>query len=225
MKRFIRGWLSCWLYVITAIGGFLTALLIINWGTWPVHTKLAVAADISLVLHVLEEWKFPGGFYYMYNLQHKSPEELADRYPMSQLTDMITNFVPILFGCVMLAIGMPYFTSLMWFLLSAMEVVVHTIAGKDCIRLFGGRGKKSLYNPGQITSYFCFFPVLIGYIVSFLTYRIPTLVEILLAVACTLIMSFLVINLAENKLKDENSPYAYDWGKGYFKKYMEKQEE
>ena len=155
----------------------------------------------------------------MYNLQHNAPEELADRYPMSQLTDMITNFVPILFGCVMLAIGMPYFTSLMWFLLSAMEVVVHTMAGIHCIRRFGDRGKKTLYNPGLFTSYFCFLPVFVGYIYSFITDRVPTLMEGILAVASTLVMSYFVINLAEEKLKDKKSRYAYDLGYGYFEKF------
>ncbi|MGN0998474.1 MAG: HXXEE domain-containing protein [Faecousia sp.] len=219
MQKMIKQWLSVWLYVITAIGGFLAALLICNWDVWPMHTTLAVAADIALVLHVLEEWKFPGGFYYMYNLMHKSPEQIADRYPMSQLTDMITNLIPIVFGCTMLAIGMPYFISLMWFLLSAMEVVVHTMAGVHCIRLFGKYGKKSLYNPGLFTSYFCFSPVFIGYIYSFVVYRVPTVVELLLAVVCTLAMTYLVIFLAEKKLKDENSPYIYNWGRGYFEKF------
>ena len=219
MQKVIKKWLSVWLYVITAIGGFLAAMLICSWEVWPLHTKLAVAGNISLVLHVLEEWKFPGGFFYMYNLQHNAPEELADRYPMSQLTDMITNFVPILFGCGMLAIGTPYFTSLMWFLLSAMEVIVHTMAGVHCIRRFGDKGKKTLYNPGLFTSYFCFLPVFIGYIYSFINYRVPTLAEMILAVASTLVMSYLVINLAEEKLKDKDSPYGYNWGYGYFEKF------
>lgn len=86
MQKLIKLWLSVWLYVITAIGGFLGALLICNRNVWPMHITLSVAADIALVLHVLEEWKFPGGFYYMYNLMHKSPEGIVDRYPMSQLS-------------------------------------------------------------------------------------------------------------------------------------------
>ena len=26
--------------------------------------------NIQTVLHVLEEWRFPGGFFYMYNIRH-----------------------------------------------------------------------------------------------------------------------------------------------------------
>ena len=220
MQKMIRRWLSVWLYVMTAIGGFLAALLICRWDVWPMHTTLAAAGMIALVLHVLEEWRFPGGFFYMYNLMHKSPESIADRYPMSQLTDMMTNFVPVVFGCAMLAIGMPYVISLMWFLLSAMEVVVHTVAGFHCIRLFGSRGKKGIYNPGLLTSYFCFLPVLIGYIYSFMVYRAPTAAELILAVVCTLAMSYLIIHLPEARLKNEDSPYAYDWGRGYFEQFL-----
>ncbi|MGM9530602.1 HXXEE domain-containing protein [Intestinibacter sp.] len=219
MQKIIKGWLSCWLYIITAIGGFLVALLIVNWNVWPMTTKLAVAAVVSLVLHVLEEWKFPGGFYYMYNLQHGASEELSDRYPMSQLTDMLTNFIPIAFGCVMLIFGMPYVVTLMWFGLSAMEVFVHTLAGCQMKRRFDGRGKKTIYNPGLATSYLCFLPIFIGFIISFFIDRVPTILEVLLAIIFTLIMAKICVNWAENTFKCEDSSYPYDWGKGYFTKF------
>lgn len=218
MQRFIKSWLSCWLYVITSIGGFLSALLVNNWSIYTLPTKLAIMAIISLVLHVLEEWRFPGGFYYMYNIQHGS--DMPDRYPMSQLTDMLTNFIPIVFGCIMLALGMPYIVTLMWFGLSAMEVIVHTIAGMQMKKRFVSKGKKTLYNPGLATSLGCFLPIFIGFIYSFIIYRIPTLVEIVLAIIFTLALSFICINLAEGVLKRKDSPYPYDWGKGYFEKFV-----
>lgn len=220
MEKFIKGWLSCWLYVITAIGSFLTILLIGNWNIWTIPTKLAVASVISLVLHVLEEWKFPGGFYYMYNLQHGSKEEIADRYPMNQLTDMLTNFIPIAFGCIMLCFGMPYIVCLIWFLLSAMEVFVHTLAGFQMKKRFATKGKKTIYNPGFATTYLCFLPVFIGFIISFFKYRMPTILEILLAIVFTLIMARICINWAEDIFKSKNSPYPYNWGKGYFDKFV-----
>lgn len=221
MRRAIKAWLKIWLYLISGIAGGLAVLLFVHWKAWPLYTKLAVAADISLVLHVLEEWKLPGGFYYMYNLQHKDPKELADRYPMSQLTDMITNFIPIALGCVMLAFGMPRWCSLMWFLLSLMEVIVHTLAGRDCLHLFGARGKRGLYNPGLATAYGCFLPIAIFYFVCFAVEGFPSWSDIALALIGTFALSYLVIDLPESRLKDPNSPYAFDWGKGYFAKFDE----
>lgn len=219
MEKIIKRWLSCWLYVITIIGFFLSILLIYNWNVWPITTKLAVASIISLVLHVLEEWKFPGGFYYMYNLQHNSDEEISNRYPMNQLTDMLTNFIPIIFGCVMICFKMPYIVSLMWFLLSAMEIVVHTLAGFQTKKRFANKGKKTIYNPGFATTYLCFFPIFIGFIISFFTYHTPTILEIFLAIVFTLIMAKICINWAENTFKSRTSPYCYNWGKGYFNKF------
>ncbi|MGN0645096.1 HXXEE domain-containing protein [Gemmiger sp.] len=215
----LNGWLSCWLYVITVIGGFFTALLACNWTVWLMATKLTVAGTIALVLHVLEEWKFPGGFYLMYNLKHGARPEVADRYPMSQLTDMITNCVPILFTCVMLAFGMPYVVCVVWFFFSIMEVVVHTMAGFDCIKLFGSKGKKGLYNPGFATAWGCYGPILLGFLYSFVVERAPTLWEILGAIVLSAILSFLCINLPEGTLKREDSPYAFPWGKGYFARF------
>ena len=54
---------------------------------------LIVIAAISVLipLHVIEEWVFPGGFHYHYNTVMKSKQ--LDRYPMSRLTDMLTNFI------------------------------------------------------------------------------------------------------------------------------------
>ena len=43
----------------------------------------------------------------MYNIRHGASERESDHYPMSPLTDMVTNLVPVLFGCAMLAAGMP----------------------------------------------------------------------------------------------------------------------
>ena len=66
--------------MITAIGSGLTVTMIYNWSDWQWSTMLAVFFIIVLVVHVLEEWKFPGGFFYMYNIQHDS--NIPDRYPM-----------------------------------------------------------------------------------------------------------------------------------------------
>src|SRR5574344_2399336 len=77
-----------WLYVMIAIGIFMAVLLIKNWKDWTWLNKLGTLAIIVLVFHVWEEWVIPGGFHYIYNLGSECPE----RYPMSQLTDMITNF-------------------------------------------------------------------------------------------------------------------------------------
>ena len=218
-EKLMKGWLSCWLYVICAIGGILVALLACNWDAWVMWKKLVALGDLALILHVMEEWKFPGGFFYMYNLQHGSTEELANRYPMSQQTDMFTNFIPIVYGLVILLVDAPYLTALPWFGLSIMEVIVHTLAGIQSKNRFKNKGKKTIYNPGFITTWFCFFPVLVGFIISFVVDRVPTIGEVLWAIVITVAMTKICIDGEEKTFKRKDTPYAYDWGYGYFEKF------
>lgn len=221
-EKIVKSWLAIWLYVIIAIGSGLAVMMVYNWLDWGWSTKLAVFGIIALVLHVLEEWKFPGGFYYMYNIQHGSEEELANRYPMSQVTDMFTNFIPIIFGCITLAFGMPYIISLMWFGLSVMELVVHIMAGFQMKNRFAGKGKKTIYNPGFATTIGCFLPIFIGYVISFIVERMPTILESVLAIVITLIMARICVQGAERLFISKESKFPYNWGKGYFEKYEEK---
>lgn len=102
-EKLTKLWLSVWLYVITLIAGIVLGCLISNWSVWSLQTKLFAFATMLLPLHVLEEWYFPGGFHTMYNLMQKSDK--LDRYPMNQLSDMWTNFIGVIFGCIVLIVG------------------------------------------------------------------------------------------------------------------------
>lgn len=62
MKKFWKGWLNIWLYVITLISGIIIGATIMKWNEWSNQTKLFALATALLPIHVLEEWRFPGGF-------------------------------------------------------------------------------------------------------------------------------------------------------------------
>ena len=72
MQKMIKGWLNIWLYVIIMISGALIGVLTVKWHDWSMQTKIFAMATALLPLHVMEEWKFPGGFHYMYNIMVKS---------------------------------------------------------------------------------------------------------------------------------------------------------
>ena len=211
-ERIMHGWL----YVITGIGGFLFAMTLAKGTMWPTWKHLAAWGTIILVLHVLEEWKFPRGFFSMYNIQHGTTEENSDRYPMSQETDMLTNFIPIFYGLIILLSNAPSFLGLPFLGLSLMEVIVHTMAGFQMQHRFA---KKTIYNPGFITSWLGFFPLFLAYIIAFAKEGLPSVKDILLAFLVTFIMTKCCINGAEKVFKKKDSPYPYTWGKGYFKKF------
>ena len=61
---------------------------------WSMDLTVTAAISVLIPLHVVEEWVFPGGFHYHYNTVMKSKQ--LDRYPMSRLTDMLTNFIKTL---------------------------------------------------------------------------------------------------------------------------------
>ncbi len=217
MQRIYKAWLTIWLYVITFISGILIGALIMQWNNWSLQTKIFAFATALLPLHVLEEWRFPGGFHYMYNIMTNS--EIPDRYPMNQLSDMFTNFIGIIFGIVVLCIGVnPIFLVMQLFLCIA-EIFGHTKGGIFSYKRFKGDGKRTIYNPGLFTTVFGYLPVAVAIIVSFST-DAPYWWQWLLGIVCGIILGGVSLKLPEKITLNKNSPYAFNWGKGYFKKFV-----
>lgn len=218
MKKFTKGWLSCWLYVITGISGVIIGVLISRWGVWPLQTKLFAMATALLPIHVLEEWRFPGGFHYMYNIMDKS--ETPDRYPMNQLSDMWTNFIGVIFGCVVLIAGVTPFFCVMQLFLCAAEIFGHTSGGVFSYKRFKDKGKKTIYNPGLFTTVFGYLPIAIGLIVSFFTEAAPAWWQIILALVCGVVLGGFSLSGVEKLCSRKDTPYGYTWGNGYFERFL-----
>lgn len=156
METLLQAWLSIWLYVMAAIGIVLAYLVYMHRHDWSKTNILCTLAIIVLVLHVLEEWVFPGGLHYSYNIAHGSTD--LSRYPMNRLTDMITNFGAVVPGCVVLRFwGFRKPAAIGVMLFSAFEVIIHVSIGLADMRLFGPYGMSVLYSPGLVTSLFGFF--------------------------------------------------------------------
>ncbi len=96
-------------------------------------------AVIILVLHIIEEWVFPGGLHYAYNFSHGSAD-LA-KYPMKRLTYMITNFDGIILECVVLKFGRFRNTAgIAVVLFSAFEVIIYILIGINSLNTFSKYG-------------------------------------------------------------------------------------
>lgn len=221
MRKITTIWLSIWLYVIVAIAGILIGLVAANWTMWTMQTKLVALGTALLAFHVLEEWRFPGGFHYMYNVMANS--QLPDRYPMNQLSDMWTNWIGIVFGCFCLIIGVTPMLAVMQLLVCLGEILAHTKSGFWVRKRFAPYGKKTIYNPGLFTSIFGYFPLAIALIVSFFVEKPPTIPDVLLAILFGGILMAIALPDVEKLCKREDTPYGYTWGDGYFEKF--KQEE
>ena len=59
-----RAWIKfgCW------ISAFMTILILLFWKKWSTKLKIMSSIAALIPIHVLEEWVFPGGFNYQYNL-------------------------------------------------------------------------------------------------------------------------------------------------------------
>jgi hypothetical protein len=219
MRKLVKGWLSCWLYVIAIIAGVIIGSLISSWSSWTLQAKLVAMSVALLAIHVLEEWRFPGGFHYMYNLMKKS--ELPDRYPMNQLSDMLTNCIGIVFGCVVLIVGVTPMFAAMQLLLSCGEIVAHASSGFRIKKLYAAKGKRTIYNPGLFTSVFGFLPIAAGIVYSFFAEQPPTVLDLILALAFGAMLMAVSLPIAERLCRSKDTPFPYDWGNGYFDKFSE----
>ena len=160
---------------------------------------------IIMPLHVIEEWKLPGGLHYIYNVIFGSKEmgsKYLDRYPMSRLTDMITNIglelFPLAFLALSLVAGLSNEMAICITLFSFMEVVAHTIVGIYSFIRYRKAGKRSIYCPGFGTSYILFLPAGI-----YLVYAMPQLTGTnwIGALITFAIMCICCVPLAETPLK------------------------
>lgn len=223
MEKLINGWLSIWLYVMLIIAIILVIKVIKNKGKWSKLDVYCTLAIVVLVLHVIEEWIFPGGLHYSYNISHGS--SILSSYPMNRLTDMITNFGGVFLGCVILK----YFrfnksSSLAVMFFCFMEVAIHILIGIQDLGIFYKYGARLFYDPGLITSIFGFLPLGILLRKELLKSKSkPKLKDWLYGVLGTFVFAFLLINLPEDLLKDENNSY-YFTDRGYYEKYGEEYE-
>ena len=163
-----------WIKFTCLITAFMTVIIMIYWNKWSIELKLMGAISALLPVHVIEEWIFPGGFNYQYNLFLFNSEQ-PDRYPMCRLSDMITNLVGIFIYVIITVIyaiiedkGGYVNTGLIMgtIVFSALEVIVHTLFGIKAYFYFRKYGKTTIYGPGSITAYLGFgvFGIILAYV-------------------------------------------------------------
>ncbi len=223
MKKIGTLWLSLWLYLMIMVSGIIIGVTIGNRQIWELQQQLFAAATALLPIHVLEEWYFPGGFHTMYNLMAKSNH--PDRYPMNRMSDMFTNLIGVIFGCVVLSVGVTPFFCVMQLFLCCAEVFGHFSGGLFLYRQFKSKGKRTVYSPGMATTIFGYVPLAVGIVISFFTQSAPTITELAVAIACGVVLGGISLNLPEKLLKNESTPYGYTEGDGYLNKYLKEARE
>ncbi|MCD8019710.1 MAG: HXXEE domain-containing protein [Clostridiales bacterium] len=154
-----------WIIFICVTGVLTAVLAAVFWDDMPLGARGSVFLAIIMPFHVLEEWKFPGGLHYFYNIILGSKEESKrelDRFPMSRLTDMITNvglqWIPLVYLVLCFFTELSTATALCMMLLCFIEVFAHTGAGILTYFWLRKDGKRTIYHPGFATSWMMFLP-------------------------------------------------------------------
>ncbi len=219
-----------WLIFICVTGVVTAICAAIFWEQMPLGAQGAVFAAVIMPFHVLEEWKFPGGLHYVYNklLGPKDPKKQdVSRYPMSRLTDMVTNiglqWIPLIYLLLSFVTNLSNAIALCMMVFCFIEVLAHTGMGFMTLRWFGKAGKKTIYNPGFATSYMMFLPCGI-----YLAVRLNGITgrDWLWCVILFIIMMLICIPLTETPLKrwvikQEKGIFAFADAK-YFCRFIDK---
>jgi hypothetical protein len=210
----VRILLRWWLPALGGVGVATLIALIVQWPTISTAHKLSYAVAITLVLHVYEEERFPGGFAYMFNVI-RAKSDVPDRYPMSPLIAMVVDvsvflvlFVPALIvpGVWWLAMG-PMFAAI-------MECLVHSGMG-----LFSWRRRGlSIYNPGLATAW-VFAAIAITYIV--VTHQVASGRDWAWATLYFVSTILVFLALPELGLRSKTTRWGFDHAHylGYYRRY------
>ncbi len=206
-----------WLYLMVGIGIFLTIWLATHWKKYDWCNRLGTIAIIVLCFHVWEEWVMPGGFHYIYN--ENSP--MPDRYPMNQLTDMITNLGGAIVGMIVLFVwGLNTGASIAISLFSLFEGVIHIVLAQKSLKAFSELGQTAFYAPGLNTALFMFLPLAMVYLFYFIFHKDkPNRKQWCGGILSLVVLSFLLVNLPELLLKSEESPYVF-LSHGYYDQFI-----
>ena len=217
---------NLWIYFMSVLGAVTAIYLAVNWSWLPLGAKAGAFVAIIKPLHVIEEWKFPGGLHYIYDVIFGSKEmdsKYLDRYPMSRLTDMITNIGLQLFPLAFLVLSrvadLSNEIAICIAIFCFMQVVAHTIVGIYSFIRYRKAGNRSIYSPGFGTAYLLFLPAGI-----YLVYAMPQLTAtnwiggiVALAIMCICCVPLQEIPLKKWVLKQEGDAFAFKNPKYYAK--------
>lgn len=206
-----------WQIALDIIGIVFAIILCVNWSDYSDAQRLYIMIGILIPIHVFEEWWWPGGFHWQYNVTMGSNDPY--RYPMSRVTDMVTNTI----GCIIFAMlgfcdltGNPVLLAMTGFCL--LEIVIHTFFGVKMYQLYRPKGKRTIYGPGSFTAY-TFFAALMVWGIMQIMERGVSGTDWLWGIGVLLVMLLVIIIMPEKVFGHKDSPYAFKWA-GYYEKFI-----
>lgn len=216
MSKLISAWLKIWIPILFAMGIGILLYLITHWTTLDAGSRFVAIIYVMLPLHCLEEWRFPGGFHYNYNMLRRSRK--PDCYPMNQFSDMLTIMLAELIGIVCLFYGVNQIIVIWNLIFCFFEMIGHLIFGFSMYRRFRTVGKRTIYNPGFATAVVFTLHALYYVLIQYPT-NLPSLPIIILAIISGTVLVSSVVLIPEQLFKSKETPYPFDNNR-YYEKYI-----
>ena len=207
-----------WLYIVYAMGLSMAILLIMKWSDWDTPQKLVCMLAIAIPIHVFEENTYPGGFFFMNNLNFGSKQPTV--YPQNRATNMVTNLgaETIFILLALNTIGMETAAITVVIFFGIVETVNHTREGISMYKRYKNKGKRTVYAPGLLTSMFPLLPMAVAGIIL-LNNNPFTWRDILAGIGISVgIAVFLILIPFGISIKIRSAEFSFK-SIGYFKKY------
>lgn len=223
-KKNLSWWCDkAWIKFGFLVSLVMLALTLIYWNIWTTEMKVVAGIAMLIPIHVIEEWVFPGGFHYQYNVTlYRSPQ--PDHYPMCRLSDMFTNLVTtfLYIGLLIYSIADGFYVRpgilLGTAIFCGLEFVMHTIFGIAMYVRFKDKGKTTIYGAGSVTAYFGFLPLGVISIYCLISASI-TWVDWVIAIGILAFIAIICILIPESLIKKHGDKYPFA-SAGYYEKFL-----
>jgi hypothetical protein len=189
------------------VGGFLTiilfAFLLSAHRNLTAYQELMWVHLISLLLHQLEEYRFPGSFPGMVNsVMYQS--KMPDRYPLNTNTAF---FINVVLGWTAYFLAALFAGSTVWpgmatIIVSIGNIIVHSF-------VFNIRGKTT-YNAGMLTSLFLFLPCTCLFFYIIHVQHLVTWVDYAIGIPLGILFAVIGIRKMIEWMADEQTTYIFD---------------
>lgn len=186
------------------LGGVLAIItllyLVIDLKTLSLIQTILWISFVSLLLHQLEEYRFPGNFPINFNKKFFN-STIPDRYPLNSKSVLIIN---VYFGWITYLLAALFAEKAIWlaiasFITSIGNIVIHTFV----LNIKG----RTLYNPGIVTALILFLPITIWFFFIVQSLNVAGPWDYILGILLGIVLNYFGIVKVADFFKDKHTTF------------------
>ena len=188
--------LKVWMYLI-AIGVLVVLIRLPRiWKETGSLWKWGALSFLVFSLHLIEESKIPGGYWFLVN-------KGVPGYPLNAVSYMILSLIVFALACLALMRGLGNIPAIVFMVFTAKETSLHCVVlVRESLRICG-----YFYAPGFVTALLGFFPLSMVLLVKVIERR-PRSAEFCLGIAMS-VLFIALLNILETQVLTAFSSYAF----------------